>query len=257
MRTSILRAPLLVAAITLLLTSTALASPSASSGGSAKAVYNAIPSKVSGNVFSQGFECCQTNEFGDAVGLGGTARTLQSMTVLLSSFACETGHWDGNGGLCATTPGATFSVPLTFTIYDFTGNAIGAQLAQDTQTFDVLYRPSASTNCTGGRWYNSKDRTCYNGLPQTFKMAMTAAAPLPDQVIWSVAFNTNTAGYDPTGVVGPADSLNVGTFSFANAPFSGTDLSEDQAFRCDTVTTLCTMEGGWTGYRPLGAIGAK
>ena len=36
-------------------------------------MYDAIPSKVPGSVPSQGFECCQTTEFGDEVGL---ARTL-------------------------------------------------------------------------------------------------------------------------------------------------------------------------------------
>ena len=171
------------------------------------------------------------------------------MSVLFSSWACESGSWTTAN--CVTTPGATFPVPLTFTIYDFTGNTKGAMLATQTQTVSITYRPSTSTLCTGGRWYNSKDKTCYNGLPQTVTMAMTASAPLPNQVIWTVAYNTNTAGYYPTGVVGPVDSLNVGTFSFPNAPYAGTDLNEDQAFRNGV------MESGWTGYRPLGAIAAN
>jgi hypothetical protein len=242
--------------------SMSLAGSSSSAGGSAKAVYNAIPSKVTGNVPSQGFECCQTNEFGDEVGLGGTARTLQSMSVVLSSFACQSGHWDGVGGACVTTPGATFTVPLTFTIYADNNGTAGDVLAQQTQTVNVLYRPSASTTCaTPSQWYNSKDRMCYNGLAQTIKLSFTGAT-LTDQVIWSVAFNTTTAGYDPIGPAAcstssggcPYDSLNVGTFSFPNAPFVGTDIDEDQVFRCDTITTLCAMESGWHGYRPLGAI---
>src|SRR5207244_5837536 len=136
-------------------------------------------------------------------------------------------------------PGATFSVPLTFTIRDFTGNVIGPVLTTQTQTVNILFRPSANAICTTPtKWYNKSDKTCYNGLPQTFKVAMTAAAPLPDQVIWSVAFNTTTWGYSPIGptacsatVAGcPYDSLNVGAFHFRNAPFVGTDLNDDQAF---------------------------
>jgi hypothetical protein len=271
MRASILRSPLLAAAITLLLASTALASPSASAGGSARAVYNAIPSKVSGNVPSFGAEAYAWNEFGDEVGLGGTARTLQSMSVVLSSWGCESGHW--YSGDCLTTPGATFPVDLTFTIYDNSGTP-GAVLATHPQTVNVPYRPSASTICGDGRWYNSKDRTCYNGLPQTIKMTFSGVT-LTDQVIWSVAYNTTHYGYSPftettacfqatvvtSGTYDPTaggcgyDSLNVGAFSFPNAPYVGTDLDEALAFVCRTAG--CSMEGDYTGYRPLGRIVAK
>jgi hypothetical protein len=44
--------------------------------------------------------------------------------------------------------------------------------------------------------------------------------------------------------------LNVGAQSFPNAPFSGTDLNEDLAF------VNGAMQHGWTGFRPLGRIGA-
>lgn len=233
-----------------LVSSVALASPSSSSGGSAKGAYNAIPSKVTGNVPSLGFQAYSTDELGDIVGLGGTARTLQSMSVLFSSWACQTGAWETAN--CVTTPGATFPVPVTFKIYDYTGGTQGAELATQTQTVNVQYRPSTSANCTGGRWYNSKDKTCYNGLPQTITMAMTATALLPEQVIWTVAYNTNTHGYVPTGVVGPVDSLNVGLNSFPNAPYTGTDLNEDQIFIVTTYPGFTDL--GWTGQRPLGSI---
>jgi hypothetical protein len=241
-------------------TATALAAPS-SSGGTAGVVYNAIPSKLPGSVPSEGFECCQTKEFGDAVGLGGTARTLQSMSVVLVSWGCENGHW--YSGDCSTTAGATFNVPLTFTIYEDNNNSPGAVLAQQTQTVNVLYRPSASANCTGeeaGKWYSSKDHTCYNGFAQTIKMTFSGVGvTLPSKVIWSAAYNTTSSGYNPIGVTAcnassggcGYDSLNVGAWSAPNAPYAGTDINEDQAFRNGV------MENGYTGYRPLGAIEAK
>ncbi len=220
--------------------STAFAGPSTSSGGSAGPGYNAIPSKVTGNVPSIGFQATQTTEFGDAVGLSGSNRTLSSMTVLLSSWACEQGAW--NDGTCVTTPGATFDVPITFTIYDSTAATV---LATKTQTVAVAYRPSASAHCADPKqWYNSKDKTCYNGFPQTVTMTMNRAT-LTDDVIWSVKYPTfNTNGNVST----PSDSLNVGVFSFPNAPYSGTDLDADVVFRNGL------MEADWTGYRPLGAI---
>ena len=255
-RTKIHRVLLAVVAISMLAIiggTPALAKP-ASSGGTAAAAYNAIPSKVPGNVPSQGFECCQTNEFGDEVALGGTARTIQSMSVVLSSWGCESGHH--TAGDCSTTPGLTFPVEMTFKVYADNAGTPGALLAQTIQTVNVLYRPSASANCTGGRWYNTKDHTCYNGFVQTVKVPMSGL-PLTDQVIWSVAYNTSTSGYVPKGVTTECyttdggcgyDSLNVGTFSAPNAPYAGTDIDEDEAFRNGV------MEPGWTTWRPLGMI---
>jgi hypothetical protein len=231
--------------------SPAFAGTGASGGGSATSGYNAIPASVNGNVPSVGFQATQTTEFGDEVVLSGKNRTLNSMTVLFSSWACQTGAWETND--CTTTPGATFPVDITFNVYADSAGTPGAVLATKTQTVNIAYRPSASAICATisvggipqtGKWYNKADKTCYNGFPQTVKMSM-ASATLDDNVIWSVNYPTyNTNG----GVTGPADSLNVGANTFASAPFSGTDTNEDQAFRNGV------MESGWTGYRPLGAI---
>jgi hypothetical protein len=239
---SIVAACLLIGGLSAV-SSPAFAGPSASNGGSSAPGYNAIPSSVKGNVPSVGFQATQTTEFGDQVALSGTNRTLSTMTVLFSSWACQSGAWES--GDCATTPGATFNVPITFTIYD---SSTMTSLATKTQTVAVAYRPSASNQCVGaadaGKWYNPSDKTCYNGFPQAITMAMDRT-PLTDTVIWSVKYPTyNTNG----GVSGPADSLNVGVFSFPNAPYSGTDLIADAVFRNGA------MENGWTGYRPLGAI---
>jgi hypothetical protein len=234
------------------------ASPSASGGGSGQAGYNAIPSKLSGNVPSTGFEATATDEFGDEVELGGTGRSLQSMSVVLSSWGCEAGTW--NGGDCVTSPGATFDVPMTFTVYEDVEGAPGRVLAEKMATFSVQYRPSASNSqCTGGRWYNTKDRTCYNGLPQTVKVSFDGE-PLTDSVIWSVAYNTTHSGGSPVGESAACysepggcgyDSLNVGSWSAPKAPYAGSDVSEDEAF------VNGVMQTGWTGFRPLGAMVTK
>ena len=80
---------------------------------------------------------------------------------------------------------------------------------------------------------------------------------LPANVIWTVEYNTshygpapigqNTACYGTSGGCG-YDSLNIGLNSFPGAPFSGTDVNEDQVF------INGTFDSGWTGLRPLGAI---
>ena len=118
----------------------ALASPSSSTGGSAKDGYNSIPSKVTGNVPSYGFQAYSIEELGDAVALGGTARKLSSMSVVFSSWASQSGSW--NTGDAVTTPGATFDVPITFNIYANNDGTKGDLLATKTQTVAMAYRPS-------------------------------------------------------------------------------------------------------------------
>jgi len=116
----------LLTAVAAVATLTLVAASPAAAGRGASAVqksglqkselgYSAIPSKVPGNPPSLGFEASATDEFGDLVTLGGTARQLVSVSVLLSSWGCENGSW--NTGDCQTTPGATFDVPMTFKIY--------------------------------------------------------------------------------------------------------------------------------------------
>jgi len=45
---------------------------------------------------------------------------------------------------------------------------------------------------------STKDHTCYNGFAQTVTITMPAVT-LPNQVIWSVAYNTSHSGYYPIG----------------------------------------------------------
>jgi hypothetical protein len=255
--------------VLVIMSGSALANTS-SSGGTGGVVYNAIPSKLPGSVPSEAFEAQGAAEFGDQVVLGGANRHLQSLSVVLVSWGCQSGTWFN--GDCVTPAGATFEVPLTFNIYADDGNATvpGGLIASHTKTVNVRYRPSANdTRCTGvddGKWYSKTDHKCYNGFAQTFK-ASFAGENLTEGVIWSVAYNTTHYGYAPIGEQESCfgsdggcgyDSLNVGTFSAANAPYVGTDLVENEAFLCNgpLEAITCFMDTGWAGYRPLGRISA-
>lgn len=116
------------------------------------------------------------------------------MTVDLSSFACVSGHW-GAGGNCSTPSGATFSLPITLNIYKASTDGVnpGGLITSLTQNFNVSYRPSASTKCSGGEWYSSGTKSCFNGLADnvTFNFA---GVTLPDQVVYGIAYNTSHHG---------------------------------------------------------------
>ena len=205
-------------------------------------VYNSIPSPLA-PIPSQGFECCSVSEFGDGVNLTGTG-TLDTVSVVMDSWGCETG--DGNVSIgpaaCHTTPGSTFNVPITMSVYAVcpalscvpANSRVGALLAKQTKTFAIPYRPSADpVHCPpNGTFFSDvaivgegtlTHPHCTHGFVNLIvfdALVPQAGAPkdLPSQAIFTVAFNTTTWGYAPTGLACTTrpsdqcgyDSLNVG-----------------------------------------------
>ncbi|WP_157171750.1 hypothetical protein [Nocardia higoensis] len=245
--------------------------------GNTNLAYNALSfGALNCLAASLGFEAQATNEFGDAVGLAGTARQLASMQVLFASFACGTsGHW--NTGDCVTASGATFDIPITAKVYSV-GN-LTTPLATVTQTFSVPFRPSAdNTNCTGtnaGKWFNPNGAPnlsgslpnggrCQNSIATILTFNFPAGTTLPDQVVWTVSYNTTHYGYSPVGEGAacystplgcPYDSFNVGATDFPNAPYAGTDLPPANTAYSSTGQPPGPLTQFDIGtFRPLGAI---
>lgn len=187
----------------------------AGAAGAATVAYSNMPKPMPGNVQSLAFQATSAAEFGGQIAFAGGGPTNPKVTVGLSSWACESGG--ATDGSCVTSPGATFNVPITLSVYAVGAeDAVGRKLVTLTQTFAIPYRPSAdNTNCAGnGGWFKKKGKTgtCFHGLLNkiTFSKLGTTKAPLtlPEKVIVSIAFDTFTHGYEPTGVEGPYDSLN-------------------------------------------------
>ncbi|TPW93249.1 hypothetical protein FJ656_34975, partial [Schumannella luteola] len=201
----------LVAASSLLLASLVAAGAAAPAVAASSEVYDSIPSTLDANYPSLGYQATSTSEFGDIVDLGAGDRALTGATVVMSSWACETG-----GGLsCVTEPGAGFEHDITLNIYavDDSGAlpAVGALLGSTTETQTIPYRPSASEECGDGRW--TPDATlasCVNGYAFPISFDLTGLGIYaPDRIAVTVAYDTNTHGADPIGASGPYDSLNV------------------------------------------------
>jgi hypothetical protein len=168
-----------------------------------------------GNIPSVGVEAYSFNQIGDEVILRRVAR-LKSVAVQLSSWACESGAW--NTGDCVTTPGATFSTPITLNIYRASSadpntgvRTPGPLLATVTRTFSIPYRPSASSHCSSGAWFKN-GQGCFNGLAHTIGFTLTGLkTKLPKDVVLGVSYNSDNSGPDPLhGTGAPEDSLNVG-----------------------------------------------
>lgn len=234
-------------------------------------IYDSTVSPLPGNLPSVGAEAYAFNEFGDGVTFAGTSRNLLSVTVTLSSWGCQSGHW--YSGDCVTTPGATFTVPITFNIYNAGNPVPGSQIATLTQTFSVPYRPSAdSANCTDGRWYDAASGTCFNGLAHNITFDFSSQnVLLPNSVVYGIVYNTTSYGPSPIGTSAtcftdsggcPYDSLNialapvvtVGTKPFFNTVYQNSSIGAEYCdgglggtgtFRLDSPTAAC-----WAGYVP-------
>ena len=223
-----------------------------------------------GNVSSIGFEATSTKEFGDRVQVGPGAHELSSVTVLMSSWACETGGWTGPTP-CATTPGATFTHPLTMKLYADNGSgAPGGVLASMTMTATIPYRPSAdAVNCTGGRWFDGA--SCFNGFAAPVTFNFPPGTVLPSRFIWAISYNTSHRGYNPIGAAAcgtncPYDSLNVGASTLTTKPSRGNDVdpsgvfvnSSSSSYYCDGgaggLDVFRLSDGCWATLRPTATV---
>jgi hypothetical protein len=188
-------------------------------GGAPTVVYDNIPSPLPDSLLAEGFQAAAAAEFGGAVQLTGSARNNPLVTIVLDSYGCQS----GTTTTCQTTPGSAFSVPITLNIRNLNPDgSVGALVASYTNTFEIPYRPSADSNCTGGQagYYQGSDGACHASIAHaiTFDLGGQRAA-LPDDAIVSIALNTTLAGYQPQGTQFPChatsegcgyDDLNVG-----------------------------------------------
>jgi hypothetical protein len=161
---------------------------------------------------------------GDRITLAaGTTRTLSGISIVMSSWACET----GSGASCVTTPGATFDQPITLRVYGDANNG-SPVVATVTQTFKIPFRPSAdAVACAlpgdAGK-YKDSTGTCVSGV--TYKANFDLAGPvtlLGDTFAYDVSFNTSTHGATPTTAIGPADLLKIAVYQTGTIPSVGTD----------------------------------
>jgi hypothetical protein len=237
--------------------------------------------KTGDNLSSEGFECCQVDEFGDAVNLT-QSDTATKVSVVMQSWACASGSWYAHN--CSTPkPPTKFAEPITLSIYrvvlDTNMNPQpGTLLAQQTKTFMINYRPSANPRCVGsaysaGGFIGKPDGYCDEGLSQTISWNVKRpVTSLPSQVIVTLAYNTSTSGYSPYGTNTPCytssggcgyDGLNVsadGNGGPIGSPIDPngvqvyyTNSSDYTNYGCTTYNPNYTVQdssGCWAGYHP-------
>jgi hypothetical protein len=213
----------------------------------ADVIYDSL-GPVTPNLPSLGYEATSTSEAGDRITFAAGARTLDSVTVRMSSWALASTYGDAN---------ASFKFDLTFNIYGVgSGDAAGALIASKTITTDVPYRPEASAGC--GTGWQAGDGACYNGMAfnVTFSFADLGLV-LPDSIVFGLAYNTADYGANPLHAAGPYNSLNFGLSSGATV---GTDVNpngifENTSWGPGNLTNPANVgqfleDTGWSGYVP-------
>jgi hypothetical protein len=244
---------------------------------SGQVIYDSTVNPQPGNLPSVGAEAYAFKELGDNITFAGSVRRAKSVTVTMSSWGCQGGAWFSHD--CATTPGSTFSIPVTLNIYAAGSPTPGAPIAARTQTFNIPYRPSSdNTNCTGGRWYQASSGICFNGLANNITFDLTSLnLVLPNSVVYGITYNTTSYGPSPIGTSAacfgtaagcPYDSLNialapvvtVGTKTFYDtlywndayaSNYCDNGLAGTGTFRLDSPTSAC-----WIGQVPAAQFNA-
>lgn len=193
----------LFAAMTAALLMVALVSGAAfAAGKTTSTIYSSLlSSPLHGNMPSLGGEAYAFSEIGNDVTFASKNRSLTNVTVTMSSWGCQTGHW--YSGDCFTAPGATFSVPITFSVYKSDGTTIAV-----TQTFAIPFRPSANpTRCPANPsyyapnavgWYDTATKSCYNGLATNITFAF-GGQTVTNSATYGIAYNTTHYGYARIG----------------------------------------------------------
>ena len=235
---------------------------SVSASAASIAIYDSIPAPLPPNVPSLGYQATSTAEFGDYIAFAGTARSLSTVTVTMSNWALNSTY--------PSMAAAGFMHPITLNIYnvDLSGPtpAVGSLIATAAQTFLIPWRPEADPTCPGGTAWRAGDNLCYNGYAFNIVFDFIGQGiTLPNQVIYGIAYNTNTWGYQPIGQPGPYESLNVG---LDTGPATvGLDVEPDALFWNTKQASFYSDGGaggvgifrrddGWAPYSPTVQITA-
>ena len=171
-------------------------------------IYNTIPTPLPVSLINQSFQAQRISEFGNQVVFGGTSRQLTSVTVAMVTL----GYFSKYNSPSAPNTGG-WSYPITLNLYSVNSDGSpGNVITSVTQSFFIPWRPEPTLAC-GGPLYLGTDNVCHNGQAFDIIFDFSNRSPaliLPNQVIFGIAYNTQSAGQTPTGVDGPYNDLNVG-----------------------------------------------
>jgi hypothetical protein len=172
-------------------------------------IYNNVPTLLPASLTSQSFQAGRISEFGNLISFAGTTRRLTSVTVGMVTW----GYFSKYNAPGTPNTGGWTDPAITLNLYTVDNSSSnpkpGSLIKAVTQSFLIPWRPEPSPTCGGTLWLAPDG--CHNGMAFDITFDFSSLSlTLPDQVIFGIAYNTQSAGQSPTGVNGPYNDLNVG-----------------------------------------------
>lgn len=213
-------------------------------------IYSNLPTTLPPNLPSLGYQATSTSELGDHIQFAAGPRKLDTVTLTMSNWALASTYGSSASG---------YNHDLTFNIYNYANDsAAGSLIATTTINSLIPWRPEADPTCGGTAWRSATDSKCYNGFAFNVVFDFSSLGViLPNDVVFGLAFNTNSYGSTPIGAPGPYESLNY-ALTDAN-PSVGNDVNPDglfwktshQPFLTTGTAGTFGQDTNWTGYAPM------
>jgi hypothetical protein len=203
---------------------------------SGSVIYDSIPSPLPASLVSQSFQAGRISEFGDLIAFGAGPRNLTSVTVAMVTWGYFSKYNALDPSQYPTNTGGWIDPAVTLNIYsvDNSGaNPAPALLIGSVTDTNVAipWRPEPTPACGGTLWMAPDG--CHNGM--LFEVSFNFSSQdivLPDEVIYGVGYNTQSAGQNPTGQNLAYNDLNVG---LSNAVTIGSNSNAPLAYLSGTI----------------------
>lgn len=177
-------------------------------------VFQSIPTVLEPSYQSYGINGTDNKALGDEIILGGSNRSLESIEVTMVNWA-RAGDWP----VLAGEDPRGYRHPLTVIIYGVQGETLTLLAQKKKETF-IPWRPAALDD--GGEYP-------FGGIAFKVRFQFEDQLTLPGKIAVIVAYNTESAGFEPIGEPGPYNSLNVGLAG--DVPLIGSDADNTKMLR--------------------------
>jgi hypothetical protein len=165
--------------------------------------FSTFPDAVPQFMSSHSFQAQAASELGGRVKLAAdTSRNLTKVSLVMVNYSNMPSYvW-----------------PITLKLYAL--NDLTTPFAYTTRTFSIpgwKHVPDLTCDASGSAWRDEQGNCHYSEtFPISFDLTGTV---VPDEFVWTVAYNTQSWGADPTGAWGYECNLNVGVLP--DAPSAG------------------------------------
>lgn len=211
----------------------------------AAVVFNQIPANLDLSYTSYSFSANHSRAIGNYVQLAGSERYLNAVTVTMVTWAKQSDFSNSTYADYSNTAGWNHYVEVVIYAVDNSGSSPVLNYVASSGG-DVLI-PWKPTVVPPGYPETGVSPYPYEGYAFNLSFQFDGSVQLPDQLVVSVNYDTQNYGYEPKGVPGPFNQLNVAADP-AVTPTVGTDLTSSiyvsQKSGADYVSTLNGVSGG-------------